>query len=48
MKVPDLWPHWQAFLDGVQKKVSSRSFEELRARLALADATSKLGAGGGT
>lgn len=48
MVVPDLWPHWQAFLDGVEQQVSEAGHSELYARLAIADAQAKLGAGGGT
>lgn len=44
MIVPDLWPHWRAFLDGVRHQVSTAGYEELEARLSIADSMSKLGA----
>lgn len=48
MVVPDIWPHWQAFLDGIEPQVSEAGYNEIFARLAIADAQAKLGAGGGT
>lgn len=44
----DLWPRWRQFLDGIAGKVSPASLAEMEARLSIADAISKLGAGGGT
>lgn len=40
----DLWPYWRAFLDGVKHQVSTAGYEELEARLSIADSMSKLGA----
>jgi len=43
MVVPDLWPHWQAFLDGIKSQVSGASHDELCTRLAVAAANVRLG-----
>jgi hypothetical protein len=40
--VPDLWPRWQQFLDGIRGQVAPGSLDEIQARLSLAEAMSKL------
>lgn len=43
MVVPDLWPHWRAFAEGVKDQVSPDNHVEIETRLSVAAATSKLG-----